>query len=305
MIRGGSRAARTSVWCAAAGVWLALVILAGLAPLAAGAAEYRDPEGRFIITIPEGFQEVDRKILEAKVAALGRAGVPPPNYQAAFDRGVEPRLAFPYALLEVTPVPEAEWTAADLEDALGQMKTDQGAREAAAMLDRLGLGRMLRDPRLTFVVWEPDRQSALYRIKMKSGDAELQGTGRVYFYRKGFVTLWFYSVSGTPYADVAERFTAALTVLPDHRVPAGGWISEGGRRVLGWIVAGAGAAAGVLLIVVLARRRRKAWRAGVLLSVLGVGAILAGCAAGPGGGSAVTPGSLRCYPSGYGTVACY
>jgi hypothetical protein len=262
-----------------------LILLVRQAAPAAGAAEYRDPGGRFTIAVPEGFQEVDRKVLEARLAALSRAGVPAPSYQAAFDRGVEPRLAYPYVLLEVTQVPDAQWTAADLEDALGQMKTQQGAQDAGATLDRLGLSKLLRDPRLTFLAWDPDRQSALYRIKAKTGDTELEGTGRLYFYRKGFVTLWFYYLSGTPYADVADQFTAALTVLPDHRVPPGGWITQRGRRVLVWIMLSAGAMAGVLLIVLLGARRRRGRRARALLVIL-LAAILAGCAAGAGGGSA-------------------
>ncbi len=283
---------------------IALALLAGLAPHPAWAGEYRDPEGRFTIAVPDGFQQVDRQILEAKLAELRRAGAATPTYQAAFDRGVEPRLSYPYALLEVTPVPNADWTAADLEGVLGQMKTEQSAQEAAATLDRLGLGKLLRDPRLTFVRWEPDRQAGAYRITTQVGEANVEGTGRLYFYREGFIALWFYSLAGTPYAEAAERFTAALTVLPSHRVPSD-WLTAGMRRTLEWALVGAAIGALAGLSTWLLKRKRGTRAAVLLFASLELGLGLAGCAAGPGAGSAVTPGSLRCSPSGYGTVSCY
>lgn len=268
-------------------------------PSAAQAAEYRDPEARFVITLPDRFQEVDRAILQARLAALRRGGLSVPAYQAAFDRGTEPRLSYPYALLEVVPVPRAAWTTADLEGLLGKLDTEHAAQDTAAAFDRLGLGSLMRDPRIAFVRWEPERQAALYRIITQAQGGEILGTGRIYFYRQGYLTLWFYYRAGTPYAEAAERFTAALTVLPAHRVPAGGFMA--GARAVPIVAATAAAAMLVGLGVWLARRRRGP----TALAALALGLALGGCASAPEGVRTVQPGSLRCMPSGYGTVACY
>jgi len=284
-----------------------LTLLLGLAVPAARAAEFRDPEGRFVIAVPEGFQQVDRRVLEAKLEELRRAGMAPPSYAAAFDRGAEPRLGYPYALLEVTPIPDAAWTAEDLEALLGQLKTGQAAREVAATLERLGLGALLRDPRLTFVRWEADRQAAVYQIETEARGITVKGVGRLFFYRKGYLGFWFYYLAGTPYAEVSERFTASLTVLPGHRVPPGEWPTAGARRFLGLVLVGGAILGGVGLIVWRIRRRGGSRAAAALPLALWLAGSLAGCATGAKAQEQgqVRPGSLRCAPSGYGTVACY
>ncbi len=276
-----------------------LLLLAAWAVPPAGAAEYRDPEGRFVITLPDGYQEIDRSLLQARLAELRRSGVNMPAYQAAFDRGVEPRFTYPYALLEVVPVPGAAWTTADLEGTLGKLATEQGAREAAVAFDRLGLGNLMRDPRITFVRWEPERQAGAYRIKTQAGGTEVLGAGRIYFYRNGYITLWFYYVAGTPYADAAERVTAALAVLPAHRVPPAGFLARARTPLIA--VAGLAVASLAGLAVWLARRRRPPAALAALLLALS----LAGCASAPGPPRTMEPGSLHCTPSGYGTAASY
>jgi len=220
----------------------------------ARAAEYRDPEGRFAMTLTDGFVEVGRPILEARLAALRKGGAPVPAYHAAFDRGTEPRLAYPYALLEVVPVRGVAWNTADLEGLLGRMDTEQAGRETAAAFDRLGLGNLLRDPRVAFVRWEPERQAGAYRIRTQAQGAEIHGEGRIYFYRNGYIALWFYYLAGTPYAEAADRFTVALTVLPDHRVPPPGFALRPGTIL---IVMGGVVTAGMVVWLVVRRRVSK------------------------------------------------
>ncbi len=265
----------------------------------ARAAEYRDPEGRFVLALPDGYQEIPRPLLQARIEALRRSGVNVPAYQAAFDRGVEPRFAYPYALLEVVPIAGAAWTTADLEDALGRLDTDPSAREAVAALDRLGLSDLMRDPHFRFVRWERERQAAVYAITTQSRGAEIRGMGRITFYRAGYIALWFYSVAGTPYADAADRVTAGLTVLPAHRVLDGGFLA-GARKVRVWALVAAASGVMAGLGAWLFRR----WRAPPAAALL-LGLALAGCAAAPRGPRTVEEGSLTCTPSGYGTLACY
>lgn len=277
---------------------LFFLLLAAWGAPPARAAEYRDPEGRFTIVLPEGYQEIDRSSLQARLEELRRTGVKMPAYAAAFDRGVEPRFTYPYALLEVVPVPGAAWTTDDLKGTLGQMNAEQAARETPAAFDRLGLGNLMRDPRITFVRWEPERQAGVYRIKTQARDAEVLGTGRIYFYRGGYITLWFYYLAGTPYAEAAERLTAGLTVLPAEHVPPPGFLARA-RPILILVTVGV-AVMLVGLIVWLAGRGRSAAAAALLLALS-----LAGCAAAPRPPHTMEPGSLTCTPSGYGTAACY
>ncbi len=236
---------------AACALLLAAACVLGQGGDPARAAEYRDPEGRFTLALTDGFVEVGRPILEARLAALRQGGAPVPAYQAAFDRGGESRLAYPYALLEVVPVQGAAWTTADLEGLLGRMDTEQAARESAAAFDRLGLGNLLRDPRVAFVRWEPNRQAGAYRIRTQAQGAEVHGQGRIYFYRNGYIALWFYYLAGTPYADVADRFTAGLTVLPEHRVPSPGRALRPGTIL---IMVGGVVAAGMAVWLVVRKR---------------------------------------------------
>ncbi len=276
---------------------LVLVVVAGGVP-PSRAAEYRDPEGRFILSLPDGYQEIPRPLLQDRMEALRRGGVNVPAYDAAFDRGLEPRFSYPYALLEVVPVPGAGWTTGELEGVLGRLDTEPGAREAAAALDRLGLGNLMRDPRIAFVRWERERQAGVYRITTQSRGAEVRGAGRITFYRAGYITLWFYYLAGTPYADAADRVTAGLTVLPAHRVLDGGFLA-GARKVQIWALVAAASGVMAGLGAWLFRR----WRGPAAALLLGLA--LAGCAAAPRGPRTVEEGSLTCTPSGYGTVACY
>ncbi|HYB74542.1 MAG TPA: hypothetical protein VED18_14305 [Candidatus Sulfotelmatobacter sp.] len=234
--------------------------LAGWGAPSARAAEYRDPEARFTIALPDGYQEIDRAALEARLEELRRAGVKMPAYAAAFGRGTAPRFAYPYALLEIVPVPGAAWTTADLARLFGQMNAGQAGAEKSATLDRLGLGNLMRDPRITFVRWEPERQAALFRLGAQPRGTGVEGTGRLYFYRGGYTTLWFYDVAGSPYAGTGEPLTAGLTVLPAYRVPPPGLLARA-RPVL---IVGTVAAAAVLLGLIgwLAARRRPAPAAG-------------------------------------------
>jgi hypothetical protein len=284
-----------------------VALLFGWACPAAEAAEYRDPEGRFSIAVPEGFQEVDRRILEAKLGELRRAGLTPPTYAAAFDRGVEPRLGYPYALLEVTPIPDADWTAEELESLLGQLKMGQASQEAAATLKRLGLEALLRNPQLTFVRWEMDRQAAVYRIETQSRGTTVQGIGRLFFYRNGYLGFWFYHLAGTPYAEVGERFTAGLTVLPEYRVPPAGGPMAGARKLLGVALVALAILGGAGLLVWRTRRRGRGGGRPAMALLLCLSGSLTGCAAGAMAREhgQVTPGALRCVPAGYGAVGCY
>ena len=227
---------------------------------------------------------------------LRRGGVSVPAYDAAFDRGREPRFSYPYALLEVAPVPGAAWTTADLEGTLGRMDTEHAARETAATFERLGLGNLLRDPRITFVRWEPERQAGVYRIATQARGADVLGTGRIYFYRSGYITLWFYYLAAMPYAEAADGFTAALTVLAAYRVPPAGFLVRARTSVIAVIVL---AAAGVVGVIIWLAR----WRRPASLAVLLLGLSFAGVAGALGGTWAVEPGSLHRTPSAYGAVS--
>jgi hypothetical protein len=273
-----------------------LLLLAARGAPPARAAEYRDPQARFTIALPEGYQEIDRAALQARLEELRRTGVKMPAYAAAFGRGTTPPFTYPYALLEIVPVPGAAWTTADLERTLGRMNTGQPGRETAAALDRLGLGSLMRDPGITFVRWEPERQALAYRLRMPSRGTVMEGTGRLYLYRGGYITLWFYYLAGSSDAETGEQLTAGLVVLPAYRVPPPGFLARA-RPAL--IVATVGAAVMLLgLLGWLARRRRPA--AAALLLALS----FAGRAAAPWPPEAAEPGGSACVPSGYETPAC-
>jgi hypothetical protein len=275
-----------------------LFLLAAWGAPPARAAEYRDPEARLTLALPEGYQEIDRPALQARLEELRRTGVNMPAYAAAFDRGTTPRFTYPYALLEIVPVPGAPWTTADLERVFGRMNAGQGGRETAAALDRMGLGTLMRDPRITFVRWEPERQAAVYRVRAQPRGADVEGMGRLYFYRGGYITLWFYYLAETAYAGAAEQLTAGLTVLPAHRVPPPGILARA-RPAL--IVVTVGAVVILLgLVGWLAGRRRRPAVAALLLALS-----FAGSGAAPRPPQAMDPGHLTCLPSGYEAPPCF
>ena len=272
-----------------------LIWLAGWGAPPARAAEYRDPEARFTIALPDGYQEIGRAALEARLEELRRAGAKMPAYAAAFGRGTAPRFAYPYALLGIVPVPGAAWTTADLQRLFGPMNAARADAEKSAALDRMGLGNLMRDPRITFVRWEPERQAAVFRLRAQPRGTDVEGTGRLYFYRGGYITLWFYSLAGTPYVEAADQLTAGLTVLPPYRVPPPGFLARA-RPVL---IAGTVGAAVVLLGLVgwLVRRRRPAVAAALLLLSF------AGCPAAPRPPLAMDAGDVTCQRCGHAARA--
>lgn len=170
------------------GALLRFCALAILGAITARAAEDRDPAGRFTIALPDGFAEVPRTVLEQELNAARRAGPPVPASQAAFDRGAGPRPGYPAARLGVVS-PDAAWTTADLETILGQMQSEQGARDAAAALDRVSRDTLAWDPTVTFVRWDPARQTDVPCVTARSTGKEVEGAGRIAFGRGGWAAL--------------------------------------------------------------------------------------------------------------------
>jgi hypothetical protein len=187
----------TNTACSAAGILCLLATTAYAQP----PARYENPTLHYSVSIPDGWEEVPRDVLD-EVAGLveQETGITQQRYEAGFQKAADQWFAYPYVIIQHHRVGNA--TFEDLAKAFNAMPVSK-------VLDRLKEQDVVSNMQLSGATIDTDRGLILLPVSMEVAEiGPVRGLSAFKRGREGLVQLSFYAR-----ADEFSRYRATIATL--------------------------------------------------------------------------------------------